>query len=391
MPLNLDDAFVRRFRLSEATYVASPALPELEDFAAALAPVWESRILTNNGRASVELEGRLSEMFDGEPVNLTCNGTIALMLALRAFGVDGGEVITTPFTFPATVHAIDWLGLEPVFADIDPGTLCLDPEAVERALTKRTRAILPVHVYGTPCDVDAFAEISERTGLPVIYDAAHAMGVRMRGKPLVAYGDAATLSFHATKLFTTAEGGAVVTRAAEMKQMVYLMRNFGIADYDVVLGSGINGKMNEIQATLGLLNLPGLAAEIAARKRVAGLYDRALAGVPGLHKPEAVDGHEPNYSYYPLRVDAAEFGASRDELIQALRQLNIVARSYFYPLANRFPCYDDRLSAAPANLPVAERVAQEILCLPMYGALAPGSAAAIGRALLAVHEECVAS
>jgi dTDP-4-amino-4,6-dideoxygalactose transaminase len=288
------------------------------------------------------------------------------MTALQALGIEG-EVITTPYSFVATSHALLWNGLTPVFADIDPLTFNLDPDRIEAAITPSTRAIMPVHCYGTPCDLDRIEAIARKHGLKVIYDAAHAFGVRQDGQSILRRGDLSVLSFHATKVFNTFEGGAIVCRDAAMKQRIDQLKNFGIIDEVTVVAAGINGKMHEVSAAFGLLQLDGIDAAIGKRRDVAAQYRRMLDGVPGIRcMPEPA--HEPNYGYFPILVgDGYEGG--RDGLYQKLRDAGIHARRYFYPLISEFPMYKGLPSAAPANLPRAAEAARQVLCLPIYPAL----------------------
>ncbi|HNT86831.1 MAG TPA: DegT/DnrJ/EryC1/StrS family aminotransferase [Candidatus Hydrogenedentes bacterium] len=353
----------------ERVYVTRPAMPSLESFQAHVAGIWERRWLTNAGRLHGELEGRLAEYLGAPHLSLFCNGTIALLAALRLLKIEGGEVVTTPFTFPATAHALTWMGLRPVFCDIDPVTLNLDPGRIEAAITPETRAILPVHVYGIPCDVDAIQGIADRRGIRVLYDAAHTFGARFRGRALAAYGDAAMLSFHATKLFSTIEGGALVVPDAARKREVDLLKNFGIVDAETVAVPGINGKMNEFQAAFGLLHLEQVDREIAARRAIAQVYRDGLGEVPGITLPSEPADLEQNYAYFPIFVDPAAFGMSRDDLHRCMLWANIEPRKYFHPLCSRYPCYRELPSARPELLPVAERAAERVLCLPVYSEL----------------------
>jgi dTDP-4-amino-4,6-dideoxygalactose transaminase len=290
------------------------------------------------------------------------------MLALSAFDL-AGEAITTPFTWPATVNAIRWCGLTPVFADIDPLTLTLDPAAVERAITPRTVALVPVHVYGIPCAHDALQEIAARHALRLIYDGAHAFGVQVGGKPLVGLGDATIMSFHATKLFNTAEGGAVVARDGDVKRRIDLLRDVGFENETTFTLPGINGKMSELEAALGLANLRRVGAEYRARGEIAGVYRERLSGIRGLSFVEAGKDVHPSRLYFVIRVDNELCRRSRDELCEGLRAFNVFPRRYFYPLCTAGPSYRNLPSAHPGNFPVAVRAASEVLCLPFYGAL----------------------
>ncbi|MBL8517743.1 MAG: DegT/DnrJ/EryC1/StrS family aminotransferase [Betaproteobacteria bacterium] len=347
--------------------VTQPSLPPLAEFLPYLEQIWASRILTNGGPMHQRLESALAEYLGVSHVALFCNGTIALVTALKALGIQG-EVVTTPFTFVATAHALQWNGVRPVFVDIDPRTCNMRADLIEGAITGETRAILPVHCYGYPCDVDGIDAIASRHGLPVIYDAAHTFGVTHRGVSLSAAGDIAMLSFHATKVFSTFEGGALVIHDAGLKSRVERLRNFGFADETVVDAVGINGKMSEIQAAFGLLQLSKVRENIERNLRIAAQYSQGLAGVRGVsHLPQPAESVG-NGSYYPIRV-GPDYPMRRDQLYERLRQAGIRTRRYFYPLVSEMPMYRSLPSADPARLPNAHRVAEEILCLPIYPAL----------------------
>ncbi len=360
---------MRNYSFPDPIYVTRPAMPSLESYTELMAKVWDAEWLTNDGALHNELEARVADHLGVEYLSLFCNGTLALMVALRLLGVTGGEVITTPFTFPATPHVLDWSGIEPVFCDIDPATATIDPAKIETLITSRTRAILGVHVYGHPCDVDALKDIGARNGLPVIYDAAHAFGVRLRGRPLCSYGDASALSFHATKLFSTGEGGALVMSSKEQKDTVWSLKNFGIVTEESVAMSGINGKMNEFQAAFGLLQLQQVDKEIARRLEIDRRYREILSEARGVLPFSVAPETEANGSYFPVLIDETECALSRDDFYNALKEYNIYARKYFYPLCSHYPCYADRPSAQPENLASAERIGRQILCLPIYGSL----------------------
>jgi len=378
-------ALARARRFDAPVYVTRPNLPTLEAYMRAVAPAWERRWLTNDGALHAQLEAALAMRFDVPCFRLFCNGTVALLAALQALGLEDGEVITTPFTFPATVNALHWRRLRPVFCDIDPKTCNLDPAGIAALITPDTRAILPVHVFGTPCDVDAIQAVADAHGLPVIYDAAHAFDVEYKGKSILQYGTMSMLSFHATKLFTTAEGGALAAPntviASEAKQSppdlnerLRLLKNFGIADENTVIAPGVNGKMSELHAALGLTQLESVADEIANRRRIAMRYNERLADLPGLTTPVFdTEDVKHNYAYYPLRVNGEIYGMDRDALHAQLKLFNIYARRYFHPLCSTFAW----CRVEPGCLPVAEAAARETLCLPLYGALSPESAATI--------------
>jgi dTDP-4-amino-4,6-dideoxygalactose transaminase len=349
-------------------YVTRPFLPELSEFIPFLEKIWASGHLTNEGPYHKEFEKVLSQHLGVEHVSLFSNGTIALLTALQALGI-GGEVITTPFSFVATTHALTWNRLRPIFVDIDPGTFNLDPEKIEDAITTNTTAILPVHVFGMPCNVERIADIAVKRNLKVIYDAAHAFDVTYHNRSIMAFGDLSTLSFHATKVFNTFEGGAVVSHTPEMKAHIDHLKNFGFVDEVNVADVGINGKMNEFQAALGLLQLTKVQSAIAKRKILYERYRRRLSNCRGISVPIQVPSVDSNFSYFPILV-SKEYRLSRDALHSHLRDKEIYARRYFYPLISEFRMYQNLPSSAPSNLPVAHRIASEVLCLPMYPMLA---------------------
>ena len=351
-------------------YVTAPLLPPLEAVTRRLESVWASGWLTNNGRQNEILETALRDLLRVRHLSLFNNGTVALFAAAKALGLRG-EVITTPFTFPATPHALMWNDITPVFVDIDPLRLTLDPARVVEAITPRTTGILGVHVYGIPCDVHGLQRVAERHRLKVIYDAAHAFGTTLDGAGIGTFGDVTMFSFHATKLFHTAEGGALVCADAALRQRINHLRNFGIVDPETVDGIGLNGKMSELQAALGLAVLDCVDAEVAARKRLVALYNRLLESVPGITVAASAPGIDSNPQYCAVRIDAERFGCSRDIVHAELLKHNVVSRKYFFPLCSDYPCYSGLPSADPARLPVARRAAREVLCLPLYGTLDP--------------------
>jgi dTDP-4-amino-4,6-dideoxygalactose transaminase len=355
-------------RFPEPIYVTSPLLPPLEAVMARLAEVWSSGWITNNGRQQELLESALRAYLGVSQLSLFNNGTIALFTALRALDLRG-EVITTPFTFPATPHALAWSGVTPVFADVDPVRLTLDPARVEEAITPQTTGILGVHVYGLPCDVDGLQHVAERHGLKVVYDGAHAFGTTVNGAGIGTFGDITMFSFHATKLFHTAEGGALACCDEAMRHRINQLKNFGIIDPETVLSIGLNGKMNELQAALGLAVLDCLQAEIAKRKALLDLYRRRLSAVPGVSMVDEPPGVESSYQYCAIRIDEARFGCSRDGVHRELLKHNVISRKYFFPLCSDYACYRDLPSADPARLPVARKAALQVLCLPLYGSL----------------------
>jgi dTDP-4-amino-4,6-dideoxygalactose transaminase len=345
-------------------FVTQPHMPRLESFIPYLRRIWETRVLTNGGPFHQELERALCAYLGVDHLALFANGTLALVTALQALRISG-EVITTPFSFVATAHALLWNGIKPVFVDIDPVTLNLDPGRLESAITPQTTALLPVHCYGNPCQVEALQRIADIYNLRVIYDAAHAFGVRDAGGSVLRHGDLSVLSFHATKVFNTFEGGAIVCPDAKTKQRIDNLKNFGIADEVTVVAPGINGKMNELCAAFGLLQLQEVDEAIARRRRIDAEYRRQLADVPGLRCLPQGAGADANCSYFPVLVEQG-FPLTRDGLYQRLRTENIFSRRYFYPLISDFPMYRGLPSAQRANLPVATELAQKILCLPIH-------------------------
>ena len=357
---------------TEPIYVTRPLLPPLDDVRARLEEVWRSQWLTNWGDQHARLERALTDRLGVAQLSLFNNGTIALLVATRALDLRG-EVITTPFTFPATPHALAWTGVTPVFADIDPVRLTIDPARVEALITPRTTAILGVHVYGVPCDVEALAAVAARHGLRLLYDGAHAFGVRCGGRGIGTFGDATMFSFHATKLFHTAEGGAIACADAALRHRIERQKNFGIAGQELVECVGINGKMNELQAALGLSVLAGMDAEIDQRRAILTIYQERLGGVRGLTLMPELPGVENSYQYCAVRIDGSRFDQSRDEVHQTLKTYNVFARKYFYPLCSDYDCYRDLPSADPACLPVARLAASQVLCLPLYGSLEPSA------------------
>jgi dTDP-4-amino-4,6-dideoxygalactose transaminase len=352
----------------EPIYVTRPLLPPLADVQARLAEVWRSQWLTNGGDQHVQLERALVQRLGVEQLSLFNNGTIALLTAIRALDLRG-EVITTPFTFPATPHALTWAGITPVFADIDPVRLTLDPCRIEALITPATTAILGVHVYGVPCDVDALADIARRRNLRLLYDGAHAFDVSLNGRGIGTFGDVTMFSFHATKLFHTAEGGALVCSDAALRHRFERLKNFGIAGQEIVEGIGLNGKMNELQAALGLAVLDGMDVETSRRRAILAVYEDRLGGIEGLSLMPDVPGVSSSCQYCAVRIDAAAFGRSRDEVHQTLKTYNVFARKYFFPLCSDYDCYRDLPSARPEQLPVARAAASQVLCLPLYGTL----------------------
>ena len=345
--------------------VTSPLLPNLDEFQELLKQIWDSKWITNNGQFHKQLEAALREYLGVPQVSLFTNGTLPLLTALQALRITG-EVITTPYSFVATTHSIWWNGCKPVFVDIDPRTGNLDPEKIEAAITPKTTAIMPVHCYGKPCDVLRIKEIADIYGLKVIYDAAHAFGVRVNGESILNAGDMSTLSFHATKVFNTIEGGAMVMHDEKTKKRIDDLKNFGIHDEVTVVGPGINSKMDEMRSAYGLLNLRQVDAAIAARQQVAIKYREALRDVEGITFFDDMPGVKHNYSYFPIFIDEKAFGMSRDALYTKMKAANVLGRRYFYPLISEFSTYRGLESSNPKNLPNAHKMADSVLCLPMH-------------------------
>ena len=348
--------------------VTSPLLPSLDEFIESLKQIWESKWITNNGQFHQKLETALAEYLKVPYVSLFTNGTLPLLTALQALRITG-EVITTPYSFVATTHALWWNGIKPVFVDIDPSTGNIDPQKIEAAITPRTTAILPVHVYGKPCDTEAIQAIADKYGLKVIYDAAHAFGVEVNGESLLNAGDMSTLSFHATKVFNTIEGGAMVMHDEKTKQRIDYLKNFGFANEVEVVGPGINSKMDEIRSAYGLLNLKQVDAAIAARQKVAVAYRDALQNVDGISFWDDMPSVRHNYSYFPIFVDAEKYGMTRDELYMKMKDQGVWGRRYFYPLISEFSTYRGLETSRPENLPNAHMMADTVICLPMHHAL----------------------
>lgn len=345
-------------------FVTKPLLPPLDEFKPYLESIWKSGVLTNGGQFHQQLEQELCQYLGVKHLSLFSNGTIALVTALQALQIKG-EVITTPYSFVATAHSLLWNNIKPVFVDIDPGTLNLDPSKIEAAITSETTAIMPVHCYGNPCDVDEIERIAQKHHLKVIYDAAHAFGVQCHCGSVLNHGDLSILSFHATKVFNTFEGGAIISPDAKTKKHIDQLKNFGFVDEVTVTAAGINGKMSEINAAFGLLQLKYLEVAMAQRKQVDRLYRDMLGNVKGITFPRLTPNAVQNYSYFPILVDE-QFSFTRDELYQKLKDANIFARRYFYPLISQFPMYSGLASAQVENLPAATKAANQILCLPIY-------------------------
>lgn len=363
-------------------FVTKPSLPPLEEFIPHLQKIWDSGVITNGGPFHQELEKELCKYLGVKYLSLFTNGTIALVTALQALKIEG-EVITTPYSFVATAHSLLWNNITPVFIDIDPNSLNMDPTKIEASITPKTTAIMPVHCYGNPCNVDEIERIAKKYSLRVIYDAAHAFGVKCHCGSILNHGDLSILSFHATKVFNTFEGGAIICSNEETKRHIDQLKNFGFVDEITVSSAGINGKMSEINAAFGLLQLRHVDDAIKARKKIAETYRKSLKGIKGLSCLGAIAGSTQNYSYFPVLIDS-DFPVSRDELYERLRSNNIFARRYFYPLITEFPMYYKFLSAKAECLPNATKAAQQVLCLPIYPGLSESEQSEIVDVLLSV-------
>ena len=362
-------------------YVTQPVMPPLQDFIPYLEQIWANKILTNCGPYHQQLEQELAEYLGVKHISLFANGTLALMTALQSMRISG-EVITTPYSFVATAHAMLWNGIKPVFVDIEPGGFNIDPKKIEAAITPQTTAIMPVHCYGHPCDVERIEEIASNYGLKVIYDAAHAFGVQSGGSSVLLQGDLSVLSFHATKVFNTFEGGAIVSPDAKTKRHIDHLKNFGIVDEVTVVAPGINGKMNEISAAFGLLQLKHIDQTLQKRAEIDRKYRVGLRGIDGIHCPLPPAGTVHNHSYFPILVQAG-YRLSRDALFQKLRDADIYARRYFYPLISDFPMYRGMPSAAVANLPAATLASAQVICLPLHPELTDAHVEKITRLICA--------
>lgn len=348
-------------------YVTQPSMPNLDDFTKHLKRIWQSKTLTNNGEFHQQLEGELCNYLGVEYISLFANGTIALITALKALNLTG-EVITTPFSFVATSHSLLWNGNKPVFVDIDPVTLNIDYKKIEAAITKKTSAILPVHCYGSPCNTAKIREVADKYNLKVIYDAAHAFGVNDANGSILKNGDLSVLSFHATKVFNTFEGGAIVSPSYELKKKVDRLKNFGFVDEVTIDSVGLNGKMSELNSAFGLLQLARVDKEIKKRELVAQLYHKSLASIPGVKCLFQDPSFQHNYSYFPILIES-EYPITRDELYIKLREQGVMVRRYFYPLISELSMYKNLSSSNKSNLPVAHDIAAKILCLPIYSNL----------------------
>lgn len=348
--------------------VTSPLLPPLGEFQKMIADIYASKWITNNGTFHRQLEKELAAYLKVPYLSLFTNGTLPLITALQALRIKG-EVITTPYSFVATTHSLWWNGIKPVFVDIDPATGNIDPNKIEAAITPNTTAIMPVHVYGKPCDTEAIQEIADKYGLKIIYDAAHAFGVEVNGESILNAGDLSTLSFHATKVYNTIEGGALVMHDEKMKKRIDYLKNFGFADEVTVVAPGINSKMDEMRAAYGLLNLKQVDAAIEARHQVAVKYREALRPIDGITFFDDMPGVKHNYSYFPIFIDENKYGMTRDDLYFKMKEQGVLGRRYFYPLISTFSTYKGLESASPSNLPNAHKMADSVICLPMHHAL----------------------
>ena len=346
-------------------YVTQPALPPLEEFTEYLKQIWDNKIITNNGPFHQQLEKELCEYLGVKYISLFSNGTLALVTALQALKIRG-EVITTPYSFVATTHSLWWNNIKPVFVDVDPVYGNIDPEKIEAAITPGTSAILPVHVYGNPCNIEAIQQIAETYNLKVMYDAAHAFGVKYKGQSVLNFGDMSILSFHATKVFNTFEGGAIVCHDEKTKRHIDDLKNFGFRGETTVVAPGINAKMNEVQAAMGLLQLKYIDKNIQKRRDIANQYRELLHVIPGLRFLEDMPEVKHCYSYFPVFIDKEKMGMSRDALYEKLKEHNIYGRRYFYPLISHFPTYRGLETAQPGKMPVAEKITEQVICLPIY-------------------------
>lgn len=355
-------------KFQEPIFVTRPLLPEIQHVNAKMSEIWASKWVTNSGLQQKRLEEKLKEHLETENCSLFSNGTLALLLGLKSLDLTG-EVITTPFTFPATVQALDWNGLTPVFCDIEPNTLTMDVTKIEALITEKTSAILGVHVFGNPCDVEKIQEIADKYKLKVIYDGAHSFGTKIDGQPVSSYGDMTMFSFHATKLFNTIEGGALTFTDSRYAKKLDLLKNFGIANQDEVVLSGLNAKMNEIQAAIGLESLKLVAEERSKRHVIKKTYEQHLEKIPGVRILTNLEGEHSSYQYFVIEIDEAVYGKSRDWLQQELQQNNVFTRKYFYPLCSDFEWYKHLESAQPKNLPVAQKTVEGVLAMPYYGDL----------------------
>lgn len=370
-------------QFKDPIYVTQPLMPKLEDLFKELEPVWESKVLTNGAQKHQTLEKQLAEHLKSPYLSLFNNGTIGLMTVIKALELSG-EVITTPFTFPATPHILSWNQITPVFCDVDPQTMNIDPKKIEEKITDKTSAILGVHVYGIPCAVEEIDQIAKKHNLKVIYDAAHAFGVEINGRGIGTFGDMSMFSFHATKLFHTAEGGGTTCNTHELKTKIDLLKNFGIKNEEEVSHIGINGKLNEIQAALGLVNLKLVEQEWLQRKEIVEIY-KSILNIPGITIPELNENVKPSQQYMVIRINQSLFGRSRDEVHAAMKGKNVNTRKYFFPLCSDYTCYKHLPSSDPTLLPEAHKAVTEVLCLPLYSGLGTRNAIKIAEMIAALR------
>lgn len=352
----------------EPIYVTRPLLPDLTKVQEKLKEIWDSKWLTNCGPQHRLLEEKLQERLQVPCLSLFNNGTIALMVACQSLRLSG-DVITTPFTFAATPHILSWNNIKPIFCDIDEASLNIDAEKIESMITPQTTAILAVHVFGTPCDVNKIQQVADKYGLKVIYDAAHAFGVKVDGKGIGIFGDISMMSFHSTKLYHTIEGGALMHSNSQLKERIDLLKNFGIKNEEEVVMPGINGKMNEVQAAIGIINLEYVEKEREKRKKLIDIYRQELEQVKGVILPKVFENVTSNYQYFVIRIQEDVFGHSRNWVYNELKKYNVFARKYFYPLCSEYICYRQLFSSQKDNLPIANRIADEVLSMPLYGEL----------------------
>lgn len=346
-------------------FVTQPSLPPLEEYTKYLRQIWDNKIITNNGPFHKQLENELCKYLGVKYISLFANGTLALVTALQALRITG-EVITTPYSFVATTHALWWNNIKPVFVDVENEYCNLDPAKIEAAITPKTTAIMPVHVYGNPCKLEEIAQIAETYNLKIIYDAAHAFGLKINGTTVLNYGDMSILSFHATKVFNTFEGGAIICHDEKTKRHIDDLKNFGFRGETKVVAPGINAKMNEAQAAMGLLQLKYIEENIEKRRNIANIYRDQLKELPGLSFMEDINGVKHIYPYFPVFIDEEKFGMSRDALYEKLKENNIHGRRYFYPLISNFPTYRSLPSSGTENLPIATKLSDQVICLPIY-------------------------
>jgi dTDP-4-amino-4,6-dideoxygalactose transaminase len=366
-------------------YITQPLLPDIDEFIEMIKIIWASNQLSNNGSMVKQLERELSNFLNTDYLSVFSNGTVALQLACKVLRLSG-EVITTPFTFAATVHSLAWNNIKPVFCEIEEDTFNMNPDLIESLITQQTTAILPVHVFGNPCNVEKIQQIANKYGLRVLYDAAHAFGVKINDKPISSFGDVSMFSFHATKIYHTIEGGALTFKDSNLKERADSLRNFGIGDLGYAMEPGTNGKLNEVQAAVGILLLQTVENEIAKRKEITNLYRQMLQNIPGITTNKDIDGVTHNYPYLIIKVDKEEYGLSRDELYEKLKEYNIITRKYFYPLCSNFQCYRDFPSSSLQQLPIANKLSARVLSLPLYGRMLNSDVEKICNIIKAIHE-----